>query len=114
MTEEQIERAVERKFNSLDARFMTTGSTMTQAEYDAASAEISRWAESEYWFVSKDRSMTKQYCPCKDDKPDPCPLCGATVAGDDPRRGICQYPEAPPIDYGLRLVLVDRDTGGII
>jgi hypothetical protein len=47
MTEEQIERAVERKVDNLDARFMATGSTMTQAEYDAASAEILRWADNE-------------------------------------------------------------------
>ena len=45
---------------------------------------------------------------------DPCPLCGATVSGDDPRRGICRYPDPSPIDYGLRIVLVDRRTGEIV
>jgi hypothetical protein len=29
-------------------------------------------------------------CPCQDNKPDPCPLCGAMVAGNDPVRGVCQ------------------------
>ncbi len=53
MTEEQIERAVERQFNNLDARFMRDGLTMTQAEYDAESAAISRWADNEYRFVER-------------------------------------------------------------
>jgi hypothetical protein len=58
--------------------------------------------------------MEKRYCPCENEKPDPCPLCGATVSGDDPRNGVCQYPDPPPPDYGIRIVLVDRDTGEII
>jgi hypothetical protein len=29
-------------------------------------------------------------CPCENEKPDPCPKCGATVAGDDPVNGVCQ------------------------
>lgn len=45
MTEEQIERAVERKFNTLDARFL--GTAMTQAEYDAETTAINIWAEQE-------------------------------------------------------------------
>jgi hypothetical protein len=53
MTEEQIERIVERNFDKLDARFMRDGSTMTQAEYDAASAAIHRWAENEYRLCSE-------------------------------------------------------------
>jgi hypothetical protein len=48
MTEDQIERAVERKVDSLDARFMA--GTMTQSEYDAAMKAISAWADSEYRF----------------------------------------------------------------
>ncbi len=52
----------------------------------------------------------RKYCPCHEEKPDPCPLCGATVSGDDKVNGICQYPDTPPTDYGLRLILVDRDT----
>lgn len=32
-------------------------------------------------------------CPCKDEKPDPCPKCGATVAGNDPVNGVCQAGE---------------------
>jgi hypothetical protein len=49
MTEEQIERAVQRKFDSLDARFMADNS-MTQAEYHARAADIFRWADIEYRF----------------------------------------------------------------
>jgi hypothetical protein len=29
-------------------------------------------------------------CPCEDEKPDPCPKCGATVSGNDPVHGRCQ------------------------
>src|SRR4029077_12030554 len=46
MTEDQIERTVERKFNSLDAKFMA--GAMTQAEYDLAASEINKWADKEY------------------------------------------------------------------
>jgi hypothetical protein len=48
MTEEQIERAVERQFDALDARFMSTGSSMTQAEYDAAVLAIGDWSDRQY------------------------------------------------------------------
>lgn len=51
------------------------------------------------------------YCPCDNDQPDPCPLCGATLAGDDPHRGVCQHPKPRRADYGLRIILVDRNTG---
>lgn len=52
------------------------------------------------------------YCPCEDETPDPCPACGATIKGDDPVNGVCQALRgAPPTDYGLRLVLIDRNTG---
>ncbi len=53
MTEEQIERAVERKFNNLDARFIPAHGTssMTQEEYEAEAAAIHAWAENEYRFV---------------------------------------------------------------
>jgi hypothetical protein len=47
MTEEQIERAVERKFDALDARLMAGSS---QEEYDKASARIAAWADREYRF----------------------------------------------------------------
>jgi hypothetical protein len=43
MTEDQIERAVERLIDSLDQQFLT--SNMTQAAYDAAMREIDQWAE---------------------------------------------------------------------
>lgn len=29
-------------------------------------------------------------CPCDEERPDPCPKCGATVAGNDPVNGVCQ------------------------
>jgi hypothetical protein len=29
-------------------------------------------------------------CPCKDEQPDPCPMCGATVSGNDAVNGACQ------------------------
>lgn len=48
MTEEQIERAVERKVDSLDNRFIRSGSTMTQEEYNAEQKAIARWAEDQY------------------------------------------------------------------
>ncbi len=52
MTEEQIERTVQAKFDRLDAAFMATRSRMTQAEYDTAAQAIDAWAENEYRFVS--------------------------------------------------------------
>jgi hypothetical protein len=33
------------------------------------------------------------------------------VKGDDPVHGLCQARKQRPIDYGLRLVVTDRDTG---
>lgn len=56
------------------------------------------------------RSVRPRYCPCRDETPDPCPACGATVDGNDAVRGVCQaWGGAPPSDYGLSLILVDRD-----
>ncbi len=51
------------------------------------------------------------YCPCENEETDPCPLCGATVSGNDPVRGVCQYPSPPPTDYGIRIILIDKKTG---
>ncbi len=48
MTEDQIERAVERKTDGLDARFMAR--KLTQAEYDAEHRAIARWADTQYRF----------------------------------------------------------------
>lgn len=52
------------------------------------------------------------YCRA-DETIDPCPDCGATVSGNDRVHGVCQarYPQPARTDYGLRLILVDRDTG---
>ena len=55
-----------------------------------------------------------RYCPCDGELPDPCPACGATVAGNDRVHGVCQLTDVPPTDYGIRIVLVHRDTGEII
>lgn len=50
------------------------------------------------------------YCRATEEE-DPCPDCGASVA-----TGRCgaRKPGPPPVDYGLRLVLVDRDTGELV
>lgn len=48
MTEDQIEREVERRTDRLDARFMRDYSTMTQAEYDDIIKSIAQWAEDQY------------------------------------------------------------------
>jgi len=57
MTEDQIERAVERKVDRLDALFMTTD--LTQAEYDAAQKEVQAWADREYsWCEAERRAGT--------------------------------------------------------
>lgn len=46
LTAEQIERKVERAFDSLDARLMN--GSLTQAEYDREAKEINKWAEKQY------------------------------------------------------------------
>jgi hypothetical protein len=53
------------------------------------------------------------YCPCENEQSDPCPACGATVEGNDPVHGVCQALRKgyPPSLYGLKLILVDRETG---
>jgi hypothetical protein len=48
MTEEQIERAVERATDRLDAGLMN--GTLAQAEYDAAIKSLSDWADKAYRF----------------------------------------------------------------
>ncbi len=48
MTEEEIERVIERKMDALDARFMMR--TMTQAEYDAAVRRLNEWTDVKYRF----------------------------------------------------------------
>lgn len=51
-----------------------------------------------------------EYCPCENEKPDPCPACGATVAN-----GVCRArhngPKPEPL---IRLVLTHRDTGEVV
>lgn len=61
-----------------------------------------------------------RHCPCREESPDPCPACGATVSGNDLVHGVCQAthgyfdPSGPENDYGVRLVLVHRNTGELI
>ncbi len=55
------------------------------------------------------------YCPCDDDKPDSCPVCGATISGNDKHHGICQarslYRPREPILY---LCLKDKLANKIV
>lgn len=46
MTEDQIEREVERQFDRLDARLMA--GKLSQVEYDRKSRAIDEWASSQY------------------------------------------------------------------
>ncbi len=46
MTEEQIERAVERKIDILDRRYLS--GQLTEVEYKIAIKEIDVWADKEY------------------------------------------------------------------
>lgn len=46
VTEERVERAVERLFNSADAIFLKGGAT--QAQYDAWSARLAAWSAEQY------------------------------------------------------------------
>lgn len=46
MSEDQIERMVERMFDSLDKRF--TKGELTEEEYRVESKQISDWAEKQY------------------------------------------------------------------
>ncbi len=59
--------------------------------------------------------MRPKYCEAPPEESGlPC-ICGATVEGKDPVRGVCQalhnYPKPVPL---VRLVLVHRDTGELI
>jgi hypothetical protein len=49
MTEDQIERHVERMVDRLDRRFLN--SSMSQAEYDSEMKQVSLWADAEYRFI---------------------------------------------------------------
>ena len=52
MTEDQIERIVERRVDGIDRRYLSTG--MTEAEYDAELKTVFRWATEQY------RAMERQ------------------------------------------------------
>lgn len=52
-----------------------------------------------------------KFCLCKDEKPDPCLACGATVSGKDKVNGRCQARYGYREPYPLKLILVHRDTG---
>lgn len=56
--------------------------------------------------------MRPKYCPCENEMPDPCPACGATVAGNDKVKGACQAIFNRPAPRPLvELILVDKYTG---
>jgi hypothetical protein len=46
LTEDQIERLVERAMNKLDARLM--GGTLSQADYDHEVMILDKWAQQQY------------------------------------------------------------------
>lgn len=48
MTEEQIERHVERATDRLDRIFMADNSPMAQAEYDREISILDKWAQQQY------------------------------------------------------------------
>jgi hypothetical protein len=48
MTEEQIERRVEKRTDAVDRDFMA--GRLSQTEYDAAMRELTAWADREYRF----------------------------------------------------------------
>lgn len=52
MTEYQIERQVQYKFDNLDARLMN--GKLSQAEYDLLAKKINAWADKEYRFRKRD------------------------------------------------------------
>ena len=56
-TEDSIERAVERKFDSLDARLMN--GTLSQSEYDRESLRVAQWGEDQYRKMDAERARTK-------------------------------------------------------
>ena len=59
-----------------------------------------------------------EYCEAldEDEFPDePCPACGATVAGNDKVRGICQALKNRPRPQPLiHIVLIDKRTEEIV
>lgn len=55
LTDDTIERAVEKMTDRLDARFMADGSTMTQAEYDAEIGKINAWADAQWRQLEAER-----------------------------------------------------------
>lgn len=59
--------------------------------------------------------MRPKYCEAPPEETGlPC-ICGATVEGKDPVRGVCQarycWPKPEPL---VRLVLIDKETGEIV
>lgn len=55
-----------------------------------------------------------EYCPCREETPDPCPACGATVSGKDAVRGVCQSRKGYHSPPSVILVLTDKITGRVI
>lgn len=52
-------------------------------------------------------------CPVYDETPDPCPRCGATVAGNDPVRGECQAPKLNAVVVTDDMVEAAREAVGL-
>ena len=52
MTEDQIERTVERRMNALDYQLITKN-TLTQAQYDIEVKKLNEWAELQYAKLNK-------------------------------------------------------------
>lgn len=48
--------------------------------------------------------MSFQGCPVENETPDPCPRCGATVAGKDAVNGICQAPKLDAVVVTDRMI----------
>jgi len=68
LTEEQIERRVERMIDRVDARLMN--GSLTQEAYDVAIEFVNEWAEREYRFRLREKAPTIWAMSCG------CSACG--------------------------------------
>jgi hypothetical protein len=68
LTEEQIERRVERMTDRVDARLMN--GSLTQEAYDVAIEFVNEWAEREYRFRLREKAPTIWAMSCG------CSACG--------------------------------------
>lgn len=58
--------------------------------------------------------MRPDYCPCENEMPDPCPVCGATVDGVG-MKGVCKalFQRRRPESL-VQIVLIDRRDGKVV